>query len=402
MNPISRRTMLAATAGSSALAAQVALGQGVPQPISGGKGAGDPGPRDALLDAQNPDVLTPPATDKGDLPNLKWPFGLSHNRLQPGGWARQTTERELPVSKAMAGVDMRLEPGAIRELHWHKENEWSYMLEGNARVTLVDNNGHNFIADVKQGDLWYFPSGLPHSIQALDQGCEFMLVFDSGAFSEDSTFLVSQWFAQIPKSVLAKNFGVAEGAFADIPKEQLYIFKAPVPPPMPQQAVADPNGASPVGYTFAMLGMTPTRCPGGTVRIVDSTVFPASRDIAGALVEIEPGGMRELHWHPSSDEWQYYISGRGRMTVFASGENSRTFDYQAGDVGYVPISMGHYIENTGTDTLRYLEMFTGSHYEDVSLQQWLALTPPALVQAHLHLSDEVLAGLVKTKQNVVG
>ena len=59
-----------------------------------------------------------------------------------------------------------------------------------------------------------------------------------------------------------------------------------------------------------------------------------------------------MHWHPNADEWQYYISGKGRMTVFASGGKARTFDYQAGDVGYVPFAMGHYIENTGDETLR--------------------------------------------------
>jgi len=46
--------------------------------------------------------------------------------------------------------------------------------------------------------------------------------------------------------------------------------------------------------------------------------------------------MREIHWHPNADEWQYYLSGTGRMTVFASQDSSRTFDFRAGDVGYVP------------------------------------------------------------------
>ena len=87
------------------------------------------------------------------------------------------------------------------------------------------------------------------------------------------------------------------------------------------------------------------------MRITDSRNFTVSKRIAAALIEIEPGGMRELHWHPNADEWQYYLNGQGRMTVFASGGKSRTFDYQAGDVGAVPFAMGHYIENTGDETL---------------------------------------------------
>ena len=90
--------------------------------------------------------------------------------------------------------------------------------------------------------------------------------------------------------------------------------------------------------------------------------------------------MREMHWHPNTDEWQYYISGRGRMTVFASGGKARTFDYQAGDVGYVPFAMGHYVQNMGDETLRFLEMFRSDRFVDVSLNQWMALTPPELVR----------------------
>ena len=86
--------------------------------------------------------------------------------------------------------------------------------------------------------------------------------------------------------------------------------------------------------------------------MTDTTNFPASRTIAAVLVELEPGAMRELHWHPNGDEWQYYLEGEGRMTVFGSEGRARTFDYRAGDVGYVPFAMGHYIENTGPTTMR--------------------------------------------------
>ena len=108
-----------------------------------------------------------------------------------------------------------------------------------------------------------------------------------------------------------------------------------------------------------------------------------------------------MHWHPNNDEWQYYIAGSGRMTVFASGGKARTFDYQAGDVGYVPFAMGHYIENTSDTPLRFLEMFKSDRFADVSLAQWMALTPPELVQAHLHLNERVMSELRKQKEPVV-
>jgi oxalate decarboxylase len=150
-----------------------------------------------------------------------------------------------------------------------------------------------------------------------------------------------------------------------------------------------------------MMAQQPIMTKSGTVRITDSSVFPASMTIAAALVEVNPGAMRELHWHPNVDEWQYYIEGEGRMGVFGSSGQARTFDFRAGDVGYVPFAMGHYVENRGTTPLRFLEMFKSSYYADVSLDQWMALTPPELVNAHLKLDPKVMDALRRKKVPIV-
>jgi oxalate decarboxylase len=229
-------------------------------------------------------------------------------------------------------------------------------------------------------------------------------VFDDGNFSENETFLLSDWFAHTPREVLAKNFGVGADAFANLPRDienTRYIFAGKVPGPLAEDAVKSPAGTTPMSYSHRMLAQKPIKAAGGQVRIVDSSIFPASSTIAAVLVEVDPGGMREMHWHPNADEWQFYISGRSRMTVFASSGKARTFDYQAGDVGYVPFAMGHYIENTGDETLRYLEMFRSSYYADVSLKQWLALTTPGFVQSHLNLDAQTMAALRKDKPIIV-
>ena len=149
-------------------------------------------------------------------------------RLESGGWTRQVTVRELGISKGIAGVNMRLNAGGVRELHWHKAAEWAYMLYGNARITAIDPQGQNFVDDVGVGDLWYFPAGIPHSIQGLNpDGCEFLLVFDDGEFDEDNTFLLSDWFKHTPNEVLAKNFGVPASAFAMSPIRANSIFSRP-------------------------------------------------------------------------------------------------------------------------------------------------------------------------------
>ncbi|MFL5252351.1 MAG: cupin domain-containing protein [Rhodopila sp.] len=277
------------------------------------------------------------------------------------------------------------------------------MLAGKARITAIDENGHTFVGDVGVGDLWYFPGGTPHSIQGLASdvdGVEFLLVFDDGSFSEDSTFLITDWVAHTPKDVLAKNFGVKPEALAHLPAKEKYIFPAAPPAPLQQDQM---GGAGPVPQSFMhrMLAQKPMRMPGGSVRITDIRQFPVSKTISAALVELEPGGLRELHWHPTSDEWQYYIEGQGRMTVFGSESRARTFDYQAGDVGYVPFAMGHYIENTGSAPLRFLEVFRSDRYAGFSLNQWMKLTPPELVTSHLGIDRSLLDGLPAEKRPVL-
>jgi oxalate decarboxylase len=144
---------------------------------------------------------------------------------------------------------MRLKAGAVREMHWHKPDEWGFVIKGRMRITAVDEDGHAFQDDLDEGDVWNFPGGIPHSLQGLDgDGSEFLLVFNDGNFNEDETFLVTDFLAHIPKEVLAKNFGVSESAFANIPKEELYIFESNVPGPLATDRVV---GAGPPPSTFS-------------------------------------------------------------------------------------------------------------------------------------------------------
>ncbi|PBK73238.1 oxalate decarboxylase [Armillaria solidipes] len=371
-------------------------------------GASVMGPDNMPIDLQNPDLFAPPTTDSGSMPNAKWPFALSHNRLQTGGWARQENIGVMPIATQMASVNMRLEAGAIRELHWHKTAEasgWAYVLKGSTQITAVDTEGRNYIATVGPGDLWYFPPGIPHSLQATgddEEGSEFILVFDDGDFSEDSTFLLTDWLDHVPYEVIQKNFQASNSdAFAHIPKEELYIFPSTVPED-DASAPISPQGTVPNPYSFALSKANATQSSGGSVKIVDSRSFTVSSTIAMAEVTVEPGAMRELHWHPTMDEWSFFIEGTGRVTVFASQGTARTFNYQPGDIGYVPTAYGHYVENTGNTTLKFLEIFKSDRFEDISLNQWLALTPPAVVKAHLNIDDATISQLSKVKPVIIG
>ena len=391
MNILTRRNFLGTVAAAGGLTAL--------QKVAAAEHPTDPGPANQPLDGQNPDSAWPPATDSKSLvQNFKYPFSFANKRVYEGGWSREVTVRELPVSKSLAGVNMRLTAGGCRELHWHTSAEWAIMLSGTARITAIDADGKSFVADVKKDDLWFFPSGIPHSIQGLNpDGCEFMLVFDDGDFSESETVLLSDAMAHLPPEVLSKNFGVDEKAFANVPKQELFIFQTEVPGGLEadQKAAAGALGKSPKDFAFRTMEIPPTKqTKSGEVRIVDSRNFKVATT-AMAMVTVRPGGLRELHWHPNADEWQFFISGKGRMTVVATGNKARTMDFQAGDVGYVQKTLLHHIENTGDSDLVFLEMFKASVFQEFSFSEWLAHTPSELVMAHLKIDKATYDAIPK-------
>ena len=285
---------------------------------------------------------------------------------------------------------MRLGEGVIRELHWHKEAEWAYVLDGEVRVTALDYEGGTFVDDIGKGDLWYFPSGVPHSLQGLSpNGTEFLLIFDSGSFSEDSTFILTDWLAHTPRSVISKNFHLPPEIFAHIPESEKYIFQGSQPGSIDDEF---PKGKyvkkSTQQFTHHMLAQEPKNTTGGQVRITDTSNFPISKTVAAAHVIIKPGALREMHWHPNADEWSFFLSGRARVTVFGSEGTARTFDYQPGDVGIVPRNMGHFVENIGDEDIEMLEVFRADEFRDFSLFQWLGETPRRMVADTLFQGDK--------------
>lgn len=364
----------------------------------------NPGPENRLVEEANPNTFLPPPTDHGEAPTFWSSFSSAHRRIQEGGWSRQVTVEDFPIARDIAGVNMRLTAGGIRELHWHAAAEWAIMLTGNARITAIDDEGRSFVKDVTKDDLWLFPTGTPHSIQGLPpDGCEFLLVFDDGHFSEGNTTLISDLVRHMPPEILAKNWGVPQddlAVIAQLPAEGKYIFQADAPPPLEEdiRAASHTLGPSPVAFDFPLHQMAPTKKTSyGEVRIVDSRNFPVSTAIAAAHVIVKPGGMRELHWHQNADEWQYYIAGRARMTVFFNGSKARTADFNAGDVGYVPKTFGHYVENVGDSDLVFLELFKSDRFTDLSLAEWISNTPPGLVMQHLGISREIWESIPKAK-----
>ena len=203
------------------------------------------------LDTGQPPFGPAPAPLSGaELPSFSYRLGTMTAQTFDGGSAKEANVEGFPVSDKLAGVYMTLEPGALRELHWHANAaEWAYVIEGRCRVTTIDPLGLSEIADFGPGDVWYFPRGHGHSIQGIGPGtCTFILVFDNGYFSEFGTFSITDWLGHAPADVLARNFGLRAASFADFPKSEVYIATGQRPAGLAARSsawLAQPGSAHP-------------------------------------------------------------------------------------------------------------------------------------------------------------
>ncbi|KAF8752771.1 Oxalate Decarboxylase [Rhizoctonia solani] len=389
---------------------------GTPEPIIGAAGADILGPQNIPLERESPDFMALP-TDSG----------CGKREVADGDIAQPSARRRMGSSAERTrhtpcdcdgGGGYETE-GWGHSMHWHVTAEWGYVMAGSCRVNVVNQLGRNYLADVYP--VTCGTSQKASRTQSKDSTTLRRMRVPSCMSTSSRPFrlyvLLTDWMAHVPKEVLAKNFRVNASAFDHIPGEQLWIF----PSAVPTESVAEANPVSPQGeallpYTFAASKAPATNVTGGSVKVVDSRTFNVSTTIAVAEVTVVPGGMRELHWHPTQPEWTFYLEGTARVTVFASSGNARTFDYQAGDIGkpsYIlctiiglilhrirTTTFGHYVENTGNTTMKYLEIFKTDIYEDISLNQWLALTPPEMVKAHLQLDDETISQLQKVNRSL--
>jgi oxalate decarboxylase len=327
-----------------------------------------------------------------ELPTFRYPLEQQRGRITEGGSAKEATVKQLPISTGIAGVSMRLKPGGLRELHWHANAaEWAFLISGRVRTTVIGPDSLSETNDFGPGDVWYFPRGHGHAVQNLGrEEAHFILVFDDGGFSEYRTFSITDWLAQTPTSVLARNLGLPESAIAGFPKEELFIPQGHVPGPsdgMHQKM----QKMSPLTHRFPLMAQPAARWPGGEERRASAKEFPVSKTITGVILDLQPGALRELHWHPHANEWIYVISGHARVGLFGSHGRYRLEEFNTGDAGYIPQGFGHFIENNNDTTSRILIAFDSGEYQEISLSTWLASNPDRIVADNFKISD----GLVR-------
>jgi oxalate decarboxylase len=377
----SRRAFLGAAAlGASGLA----LTQAASAALAPGSDHGDPGEGGFGRQAQQ---LPPGAKvayhdpkDVAAMPDFKYSLDGNRPKITTGGWAKEATVHQFPISKGIAGVHMFLDPGASRELHWHAiAAEWAFVIDGRCQTMVIEPSGASEINNYEPGDLWYFAKGHGHSIQTIgDKPCHFILSFDNGAFSEHGTFSITDWIDVTPKEMLASNFKLPKDVFDAFPKGETYIQAGPV---IPVSQALDAPWPRESTHKFRLLrdNRAVRDFEGGSFRLATIDEFPASKTMSGGLMVIKPGQQRNLHWNVNANEWHYYLRGKGQVAMFGSGGRGKVAEFNPGDVAYIPMGFGHAIRNVGDEDLEIVQTWDNGKFEEIDLDQWVRASPSYLV-----------------------
>ncbi len=322
--------------------------------------------------------------DVAEMPVFTRSLDGSAPKVTSGGWAKESTEHQLPIMKGIAGVHMFLNPGASREMHWHAiAAEWAYVIAGRCQTVVIDPTGQTEINNYVPGDLWFFPKGHGHALQTIgDEPCHFILSFNNGAFSEHGTFSITDWIDLTPKDMLQKNFGIDPALFAAFPKGETYIQSGPVVPV--SQAIDSPWPAEST-HKFSLLRNIRSRRDfnGGTFNLATVDEWPVSTTMSGGLMVIKPGQMKELHWNPNANEFHYYLKGTGQIAMFGSGGRGSLANVKTGDSAYIPAGYGHAILNTGDDDLEIVQTWDAGKFEEITLKHWMETAPKYLLSNNM-------------------
>ena len=337
------------------------------------------------------------------LPNFKFDIEAAEGWVGEAGSAKEATVAEFPASQNIAGVSMRLKPGGIRELHWHAiAAEWALVLKGTLRTTVISPNGEAATDIFEPGDIWYFPKGHGHALQNIsNEDSHFILGFDDGHFSEFGTFSITDWIARTPAHLVAKNLNLDPATISNLPKKELYIVPGKIPVNPLEPNLVDDLETPQSAHKFRLSKIPARNFSGGWERIVTAKEFPINTTLTSVMQYLEPGALRELHWHPNADEWQYYISGRARVTIFGAHGRAETEEFGPGQIGFIQQGFGHYVEQIGSEPTQFFALFNSPTFEEISISKWLAGNPASLISDNFLITKEEVARLPRKTLGII-
>jgi oxalate decarboxylase len=320
-----------------------------------------------------------------------------------GGWARDITTRGLPIATGIAGAHLYLNAGGIREMHWHDSAEWAYILAGHCQVTVVDPEGETEVANYGPGDLWFFPKGHSHAIQALgSEPCHAVLAFDDGLYAEHGTFGLSDWISRLDAGMVAQVTGLSKEALAQIPPAEVYIRQGEIigrdtPQGRTQQVLNRKHT-----HRHQLMAHPPwVKSAMGTIHVASAKEYPISTTLTGIVTRLHAGAMHEPHWHPNANEWHYVAKGKVRVALFAMDKRQATADMSPGECAYIPRNCGHAIQNIGTEECELVGVLDSNRYEEATLSDWIKRAPRHVLANNLGLPEEAFTPSRKGKAAVI-
>lgn len=268
-----------------------------------------------------------------------------------GGIRVDVTADQLPLLDGMALATLHLEPGAVREPHWHPNAaELGYCIEGSARMTIVEPGGRPVTMSIEAGDLAYVPPGFIHDIENTAGITRFVVCFSHERYEDLN---LSSSLTQMSPRVLRSTFSAAAGAFD---------WVEPVEDPVFIVGVGAAAGSQPehpaAPYRFELARLEPqVSNAGGSLIMGRADGFPILEGLAMYSLRMAGGAVREPHWHPNAAELNYVIEGSVRLTIVSPGGAVETVDLAKGDISYIPRAYFHHIETLGDDSARLAVFF---------------------------------------------
>lgn len=320
-----------------------------------------------------------------------------------GGWARDITTRGLPIATGIAGAHLYLNAGGIREMHWHDSAEWAYILAGHCQVTVVDPEGETEVANYGPGDLWYFPKGHSHAIQALgSEPCHAVLAFDDGLYAEHGTFGLSDWISRLDIGMVAQVTGLSKEALEQLPPAEVYIRQGEIIARDSPQARGQQVLNRTRTHRYQLMAQQPrVNSAKGTIHVASAKEYPISTTLTGLVTRLKAGAMHEPHWHTHANEWHYVAKGKVRVTLFAMDKRLATAEMSPGECAYIPRNCGHSIQNIGTEDCELVGVLDSPRYEEASLSDWMKRVPRHVLANNLGLPENAFSADRKGKAAVI-
>jgi len=339
----------------------------------------------------------------GDPVTFTTSLDKSPIKATSGGWARDITTKGLPIATDIAGAHLYLNPGGVREMHWHNSAEWAYILAGHCQVTVVDPEGETEVANYGPGDLWYFPKGHAHAIQTIgSEPCHAVLAFDDGLYGEHGTFGLSDWMSRLEPSLLSQALGLPTDVASKIPPAEVYIKQGEVIARDSAKArtlqVLDQKRT----HRFRLMAQSPrVASSGGTIHVASAWEYPISTTFSAVITKLKPGSVHAPHWHPNANEWHYVAKGRTRVTLFASDKRLAIAELSAGDCAYIPRGCGHSVQNIGAEEGEIVGALDNGIYSEALLSDWMAKVPRQLLANNLGLPEKAFTNLTQGRSSII-